>query len=111
MPAQALLGAAQAGRGLQRPTMRVTTLARTDSKGVIDMHVRHPVLAVASSVVTLALTATAAHAYLSSLNVDKCLAGKVRIVGKAAAAYTKCHSKNTAKPDAGAFGVCTAKAS
>ncbi len=64
----------------------------------------------AALIVLLAFGAPA-HAYLSSLTVEKCLAGKVKLVGKGAAAYANCHSKNTAKPDPGSFGICVAKAS
>jgi hypothetical protein len=54
---------------------------------------------------------TSAHAYLSTLSINKCLSGKVKTEGKAAAAYTGCYSKNAAKPDAGALATCNGKAS
>ena len=73
---------------------------------------RHvPVLPLSAVSLSILASATSTHAYLSSLTVDKCLAGKLAIVGKGAAAYAKCHGKNAAKPDAVAFDKCQTKTS
>ncbi|MEB2286023.1 MAG: hypothetical protein B6D46_01575 [Polyangiaceae bacterium UTPRO1] len=52
-----------------------------------------------------------AGAYLTSFTVDKCLAGKLKNVGKATTAYMECHAENTAKPDQARFDACLTKAS
>ncbi|MCC6764336.1 MAG: hypothetical protein IT293_06705, partial [Deltaproteobacteria bacterium] len=53
---------------------------------------------------------TAAHAYLSTLSINKCLSGKVKTLGKGAAAYTGCYSKGASKNIA-VDPVCLGKAS
>lgn len=74
------------------------------------MH-RAPVSSLIAFSLLVLSSATPTHAYLSSLTVDKCLAGKLTIVGKGAAAYAKCQAQNAAKPDAVAFDKCKAKTS
>ncbi|MCC6850018.1 MAG: hypothetical protein IT294_16055, partial [Deltaproteobacteria bacterium] len=57
---------------------------------------RKAVLGIGALVGLLTL-GTTAHAYLSSLTVNKCLSGKVKTEGKGAAAYTGCYSKGASK--------------
>lgn len=57
-----------------------------------------------------AIIAPRAHAYRATFTVDKCLAGKIKTLGKDAAAQTGCQSKAAAKDDPLA-GECVTKAS
>ncbi|MCC6765065.1 MAG: hypothetical protein IT293_10410, partial [Deltaproteobacteria bacterium] len=57
-----------------------------------------------------AIIAPDAYAYRSTFTVDKCLAGKIKTLGKDAAAQTGCQSKAAAKGDPLA-GECVTKAS
>lgn len=56
------------------------------------------------------MIAPSAHAYRATLTVDKCLAGKIKTLGKSAAAQAGCQSKAAATGD-GPAGDCVAKAS
>ncbi len=61
--------------------------------------------------VSLALGVTAnADAYLTTMSVNKCLAGKLKAQGKGIAAYTNCHAKQAAKPDAAKLATCLVRA-
>ena len=75
------------------------------------MRRRPAVCLIAAAVLGCMAVAAPATAYLAAVTVNKCLQGKLKDDGKAAAAYTRCHAKNTAKPDPGRFAACTAKAS
>ncbi len=68
-------------------------------------------LVITLAVATTLGTASTGAAYLSNLTVDKCLAGKLKAVGKGAAGYTGCFSKYAASTDAAALIACLTKAS
>ena len=65
---------------------------------------------VAVAALTVSLVPSFAGAGVTTLTVNKCLAGKVKAAGTSAAARTNCYRKNTTKPDAGALAACLGKA-
>ncbi|MCC6765408.1 MAG: hypothetical protein IT293_12175 [Deltaproteobacteria bacterium] len=62
-------------------------------------------------VLAVLATATVAYASVTTLTVNKCLAGKLKGTGKTTATLAGCASKDAGKPDATALATCRGKAS